>query len=58
MTWPQVVMLVWMLFGTATAIKREMSNRDQSAGWATFGVLVILAIQGGLVAVLHAGGFW
>lgn len=58
MTWPQVVLLVWLMFSGYHAINREVGNRNQSAGWATAGVLLVLAFLCGQAAVLHAGGFW
>jgi hypothetical protein len=58
MTWPQVVMLLWLLLSTVTAVRSQLADRNQSAGLATFSVLFVIALQVGISLVLHAGGFW
>lgn len=58
MTWPQIVTVVWLVFGLLFGLRGEVINRSQSSDMATLGILFRLAFTAGAVGVLHAGGFW
>jgi len=39
-------------------INAQVRNHSQSSGWATVGVILVIAWVAGIAAVLSAGGFW
>lgn len=58
MTWPQIVVLVWLLFGFQSAVRGQLANKQQSHAAAMGWILFLVALTGGYAYVLHAGGFW
>lgn len=58
MTWPQYVILAFMLFGLTSGVTKAARDRTISTTEATLHVLIVLAIHAFYAYVLHAGGFW
>lgn len=58
MTWPQYVILAFMLFGLVSGCVKSARDRDISTAQATLHVFIVLVIHAFYAYVLHAGGFW
>lgn len=58
MTWPQIVVLVLLLFGLQATVRGYLANKHQSHAAVVGSILFSIALTGGYAWVLHAGGFW
>jgi hypothetical protein len=55
MTWPQVVIAVWLAVPLVISVRAVAASPSGGGLWR---LAVAAAIVAGLVYVLHVGGFW
>lgn len=58
MTWQQIVVLAFLLFGLINTTYTYAKAKEISAGWVAIAVILQLGISSFYAWVLHSGGFW
>lgn len=58
MTWPQAVILGWMVLEVVMYPAQVSRSRSATRGDVTVAFLASAVVHAALAGVLHAGGFW